>query len=133
MQTNPALGLTLSAASHPILDMIPHWDFGWGWKKKSKRLLFFQSTFDLGLGLILSYLLFGQSVTDFRYFLSCILLSEVWDILEAPYWFLGWRFPPFSWIYNIQSKLQGKTKTVQMGLLTQALTVTGLIIILKFL
>ena len=36
---DPALGITLAALSHPILDMIPHWDFGFGWRKKSKVLL----------------------------------------------------------------------------------------------
>jgi membrane-bound metal-dependent hydrolase YbcI (DUF457 family) len=35
---NPALGLPLAAISHPLVDMIPHWDFGLGWRKKKKVL-----------------------------------------------------------------------------------------------
>ncbi len=119
---NPAIGLPLAALSHPLMDMIPHWDFGWGWRKKSKLTLFLQSIFDLSLGFILAFFLFGQNM-NFWYFLAAVFVSEIWDIAEAPYWFFGWKFPPFSWIYGIQSKLQGKTKTVGRGILTQVGTV----------
>ena len=34
---NPAIGLPLAALSHPILDMIPHWDLGIGWRGKNKN------------------------------------------------------------------------------------------------
>ncbi len=33
---NPVIGISLSLLSHPLLDMIPHWDEGWGWRKKIK-------------------------------------------------------------------------------------------------
>ena len=125
----PALGLTLSAASHPLLDLIPHWDFGWGWKKKSKIKLFLQSIFDLSLGYLLAYLFFGRGI-NFWYFSGCVFLSEIWDMAEAPYWFFNWRFPPFSWIYNIQSKMQGRARNMTIGILTQVATV--LIFILTF-
>lgn len=127
---NPAIGITLSAASHPVLDLIPHWDFGWGWRKKTKITLFLQASFDLILGFVLAYILFGQGI-NFWYFLACVFVSEAWDMAEAPYWFLNWRFPPFSWIYNIQSKMQGKTKTMEMGILTQVLTISILVLILQ--
>ncbi|MBI2022907.1 hypothetical protein HYS97_03610 [Candidatus Daviesbacteria bacterium] len=127
---DPVLGITLSALSHPLLDLIPHWDFGWGWKKKSKLTLFVQASFDLILGVVLAYIFFGQGVNPW-YFLACVFVSEVWDILEAPYWFFNWRFPPFSWIYNIQSKFQGRTKTMGMGILTQVVTISLLVLILQ--
>lgn len=122
---NPAIGLPLAAISHPLIDMIPHWDFGWGWRKKSKITLFLQAIFDLSIGFVLAYFLFGQNMT-FWYFAAAVFVSEVWDMLEAPYWFFGWRFPPFSWIYNIQSRMQGKTQTVGMGILTQVGTVAAI-------
>lgn len=127
--SNPALGLTLSAASHPLLDLVPHWDFGWGWKQKSKLKLLAESVFDLTFGFVLSYLLFGQS-TSFWYLTACIFVSEVWDMAEAPYWFLNWRFPPFSWIYNIQSRMQGRAKNIYIGLLTQVASVVVIILTL---
>ncbi len=128
---NPAAGILISVASHPLLDMIPHWDFGWGWRKKTKRLLFLEGVLDLGLGISLSYFLFGQFVPNFWYFAACIFAAEIWDILEIPYWFLNWKFPPFCTIYNFQSKMQGKTKTMFGGILTQIATVTGIIILLQ--
>ena len=127
---NPALGLSLSAISHPLLDTIPHWDFGWGWRQKSKLLLFTESVFDLSLGFVLAYLLFGQHV-NFWYFLACVFVSEVWDILEAPYWFFGWKFFPFGIIYKIQSQMQGRAKTMELGILTQVATVVLIVLVLQ--
>lgn len=128
---NPALGLTISFASHPFLDMVPHWDFGWGWRKKSKLLLFVEAAGDLILGFVLAYLIFGQFVGNFWYFFGCVFAAEVWDIAEAPYWFLNWRFAPFCWIYNIQHNMQGKTKTVLGGIFNQVITISGIIIFLQ--
>ena len=127
---NPAVGISLAAISHPIVDMIPHWDFGWGWKKKSKPLLFFQGCFDLVLGLVLTFLIFG-STTNPLYLLICILVSLSWDILQAPYWLFNWRFPPFSYFYNVQHAINGKAK-LPWGVITQAATVTGLVLVLRF-
>ncbi len=110
--------------------MIPHWDFGWGWRGKTKLKLFIQASFDLTLGLILSFLIFGQGINPW-YFLACILASISWDIAEIPYWFLNWRFPPFSSIYNFQSSMQGKTKTIFMGIVTQVVTVSVFVFILQ--
>lgn len=126
---NPALGITLAAASHPLLDMVPHWDFGWGWRKKTKTKLFIQASLDLITGFIISYFIFGQNV-NFWYFSLCVLASEIWDILEAPYWFFGWKFPPFGWIYKIQSSMQGKIK-LPWGILTQAAAVILIFLLFK--
>lgn len=126
---NPTLGISLAAISHPIADMIPHWDFGWGWKKKSKALLFFQSCFDLILGIVLSFLLFGKT-TNHLYLLTVIFISESWDLLQMPYLLFNWKFPPFSYFYHVQHDINGKAK-LPWGILTQAATVTGLVLALK--
>lgn len=127
---NPALGITLAAISHPIVDIIPHWDFGWGWKKKSKVTLFFQSSADLIFGVVLSFILFGGT-TNHLYLFAAILMSESWDILQAPYWLFNWKFAPFSYFYNIQHEINGKAK-LPWGILTQAATVSGLVLVLRF-
>lgn len=126
---DPKLGITLAAISHPIVDMIPHWDFGWGWKRKSKPLLFLQASFDLILGIFLAFLLFGKT-TNTLYLLTIIFVSESWDILQAPYWFLGWKFFPFSTIYNFQHEINGKVR-LPWGILTQVVTVTGFCLALR--
>ncbi|OGE19337.1 hypothetical protein A3D83_01910 [Candidatus Daviesbacteria bacterium RIFCSPHIGHO2_02_FULL_41_10] len=126
---NPALGLTLSAISHPFVDMIPHWDFGIGWKKKSKILLLLQSFGDLVLGIVLAFILFGKG-TDPLYLAACILLSESWDILQMPYLLFNWKFPPFSTFYNFGHQTNGKA-TMIWGIMTQVATVTGLVLVLR--
>lgn len=126
---NPALGIGLAAISHPIVDMIPHWDFGWGWKKKTKLLLFVQSSLDLVFGVVLTFLLFGKTTNNLYLFLA-IFMSESWDLLQAPYWLLNWKFPPFSYFYHFGHDINGKAK-LPWGILTQAATVTGLVLVLR--
>lgn len=66
--------------------MVPHWDLGWGWRQKPKIRLFLECSLDLLVGLILSYLIFGQHI-NLLYFLGCLFLSIIWDVMETPYWF----------------------------------------------
>lgn len=124
---DPIIGLTLAAASHPLLDMIPHWDFGCGWRQKPKIQLFAEGVFDLSIGVLLTFLVFGAHVGSL-YLLSCIFMSELWDLLETPYWFLNWDFFPFSSIYQLQSHIQSKA-SLPWGILNQVVTV-GLIFVI---
>lgn len=126
---DPILGITLSAVSHPLIDLIPHWDAGWGWRRKTKIRLFAEAAFDLSAGVILAYLLFGRGV-ELWYFAACVFVSVAWDIAEAPYWFFNWKFFPFGAIYRIQSKMQGKAR-LPWGLLTQVVTVALIIFVLN--
>ena len=126
---DPALGLPLAAISHPLMDLIPHWDFGFNWRKTPKLKLFIQCSLDLSFGVVLAYLLFGQQV-NLKYFAMAIFVSEVWDLVESPYWFLKWDFPPFSWIYNIQHRMQNKAQ-LPFGIVTQMITVTGIMFFLR--
>ena len=127
---NPAIGIPLAFASHPILDMIPHWDLGVGWRKKNKVTLFVESALDLILGIVLAYFIFGKNV-DPIYLLSCIFFSEVWDFLMMPYLLFGWKIPPFSTAYNWQHRIQSNIK-LPWGILTQAVTVSGVVLVLRF-
>lgn len=128
--SNPALGISLAAISHPIVDMIPHWDFGVDWKKKSKALLFFQSAGDFIFGVVITFLIFGNT-TNKLYLLICVLISESWDILQAPYWLFDWKFFPFSTFYEFGHQT-GKKATMLWGILTQAATVAGLVLVLRY-
>ncbi len=132
---DPALGIVLAAASHPLADMVPHWDFGRGWRQKTKVKLFLQASSDLLFGVVLTYLIFIQSGffgsnINLLYFFACILASEIWDIMEIPYWFMGWKFPPFNWVYTFQSKIQGRAK-LPWGILTQVVAISLVILILQ--
>src|SRR3989338_9418562 len=92
--SNPTAGIALAFASHPLLDMIPHWDLGSGWRSKNKVTLFAESVLDLVVGILLAFFIFGKNVDPF-YFLTCIFFSEIWDILMMPYILFGWKFAPF--------------------------------------
>lgn len=127
--SNPTAGIALAFASHPVLDMIPHWDLGMGWRKKNKVTLFAESALDLILGIVLAYFLFGRNIEPF-YFLGCILASEIWDIMMMPYLLFSWKFPPFSTAYSLQHKIQSNIK-LPWGILTQAVTVTGVVFALR--
>lgn len=127
---NPALGLPLAALSHPILDMIPHWDLGIGWRGKNKITLFVESALDLIVGILLAYFIFGRNINPI-YFLSCIFFSEIWDILMMPYLLLGWNFPPFKTAYRLQHNIQTNIK-LPWGILTQVISVSGVVFALRF-
>lgn len=129
LPNNPVLGITLSALSHPILDMVPHWDFGRGWKQKSRTLLFFQASADLIFGIVVTFIFFGKT-TNNLYLLLSILISESWDIIQVPYWLLGWKFFPFSAFYNFQH-LINKSIKAPWGIVTQAVTITGIFLVLR--
>lgn len=128
---DPVLGISLSFTSHPILDMIPHWDFGRGWRMKTKIRLFTEGASDLILGVVFAYLLFGLSGVNIWYFLACVFVSELWDLAEIPYWFFNWRFAPFSTIYKFQSRIQGRAKDVSVGILTQVITIAVIVVVLN--
>ncbi len=118
---NPVLGISLSLISHPLLDLIPHWDEGWGWREKDKVRLFAECTIDLSAGVLITYMLFGAGVPIW-YLLSCIGAAVLWDVLEAPYLILNWKFAPFTFFYKLQSGMQGKA-ALPWGIVTQVVTV----------
>ncbi len=126
---DPAIGLPLAAISHPLLDLIPHWDVGFNWRKTPKLILFRDCVIDLTLGVILAYIIFGQNIS-LIYFAAAIFVSEAWDLLEAPYWFLKWDFPPFSWIYEFGHRIQNKAKP-PLGIITQVISVIVIMLGLK--
>ncbi len=127
---DPVLGISLALISHPILDFIPHWDFGWGWRNKNKAFFLMEGLFDLAVGVGVSYFLFGQ-YTNLTYFLTVIFAALFLDFIQIPYWFLKWKFPPFSWIYKTQSKINSKASNFSIGIFNQVVAVVGIILVLR--
>ena len=125
---NPAIGLPLAAFSHPLLDMIPHWDFGVGWQKKTKTRMILQCIFDLSIGIVLAYLFFGRN-TDLTYFFGAILLSVSWDISMMPYIILKKKLQPFYLFYKFGSETN-KNVRLPWGILTQVGTVAAILLFL---
>lgn len=107
---NPALAIPIALASHFLLDAFPHWDTGTTRFKKSKEKFFIQSSVDVALSFILSYLLihFFFPQTSYPYALLIIIMAQLPDWLTAPYLFFDMNFPPFSWSYKLQKIFDNK-------------------------
>ena len=126
---DPTIGIPLAALSHPITDLIPHWDCGLGWKNKSKATLFYQAGADFIIGVFLTFLIFGNT-TNHLYLIISILISESWDLLQMPYLLFNWQFLPFSAFYNFGHDTNNKAGMF-WGIISQITTVGGLTLVLR--
>lgn len=127
---NPALAIPLAFASHFLLDCVPHWDTGTHYHERPKKATFLYSGLDVALGLGLSLLFFGNTIS-LSYLLLMIFVSTLPDWLQSPYIFWGIKLPPFYWFYKIQSKLNNKDGS-WFGIFTQLAVVLPLLIWAKF-
>ena len=82
---NPAVSLPLVFASHFIMDLIPHWDFGTNWRGRSKFFTGFIAIADTIIGFTLTYFLFAGKVAP-PLLLTAAALGNLPDWLEAPYY-----------------------------------------------
>jgi uncharacterized protein involved in cysteine biosynthesis len=119
--SNPIIGLPIALISHFLLDLVPHWDFGTNWKKKTKRLLWLQSTLDVLLGFGLVLWLFSGRV-DPVYLWIMVIFAQLPDWLEVPSLFMGFNVPPFSWIKNLQTTIHNRLQ-LPWGLATQGIVI----------
>lgn len=122
---NPYFSIPLAIVSNFLMDLIPHWDTGTGWRNRPKILTFLATGIDVALGLALAFLLFGKK-TNPIYLAILVFAATLPDWLEAPYLFLGWDFPPFSWFYKFQSKFHSKNG-LPWGIITQIIIVVPII------
>ncbi len=108
--SHPAIGIPTAIISHIAADAFPHWDTGTNVKrnnpksKKTKSEFVVQSFFDLGISMIIPYLLvqFLFPHLNLFYTYSMVIAAQLLDWMAAPYVFLEWHFPPFSWISSLQ-------------------------------
>lgn len=126
---NPFLALFLSLVSNFLLDLLPHWDVGTGWRQRRKFLTFIFAGIDVLVGFSLGFWLFGNQI-DLPYLFLLMLTATLADWLEAPYLFLNWNFPPFSWFYQLQSKLHWRDGTF-WGIVSQIVIVVPLVFLAK--
>lgn len=130
---NPYLSLPLAFASHFACDVIPHWDSGTHHHEKTKNRLFIEAGIDVGLSIILSYVLYyyigGQ---EYGILLLGIFLSQLPDWLTAPYFILHMKSPLVSWskqMYHFQHKINSRLDK-PWGIVTQIGTIILLYILL---
>jgi len=129
---NPALAIPIALASHFLADALPHWDTGYNRENQSKIRFVTASTIDVLLGFILAYLLITLlfPTTNLLYAFLIIIMAQLPDWLTAPYLFLDWKFPPFTWIYDCQKKFDSSIG-LPWGLVNQVVVVAALIFLAK--
>ncbi|MBI5044566.1 MAG: hypothetical protein HZC02_01440 [Candidatus Levybacteria bacterium] len=107
---NPLIGIPTAIISHVAADAFPHWDTGTNLKrnnpksKKTKLQFVIQSYIDLGVSFVLPYTVMQIFFPHLNilYGYSMIIAAQLFDWLAAPYIFLDWKFPPFSWVSSLQ-------------------------------
>ncbi len=82
---NPAISLPLAFASHFIMDVIPHWDFGTNWRGRSKTFTGAIAILDTIIGFTVAYFLFSGKVATPLLF-AAVTLGNLPDWMEAPYY-----------------------------------------------
>lgn len=97
------IALPLALLSHFLGDLLPHWDTGTYWKTKGMKRVFGETLIDLSVGYGLVILIFIMFLhQDPTRILWGVLFGQLPDFLEIPYFFLQWKFAPFSWIDKLQ-------------------------------
>ncbi len=131
---NPALAIPIALASHFLADALPHWDTGTNREKKSKTRFVAETFIDIAAGFILSWILIVWLFpsTNLLYVFIVIIVSQLPDWLTAPYLFLNWNFPPFTWIYELQKKFDTE-KQLPWGLINQVVVLIAIIFLAKML
>lgn len=121
---DPRISLPLAFLSHFFLDRIPHWDTATDIKSRPLYQTCLLTVLDVLFGFFLVFLLFSSTSPVLLFW--GILAAQIVDWVESPYYFLNWQFPPFSWIYQLQS-LNHHRQALPWGLVTQVILVIPLL------
>jgi hypothetical protein len=81
---DPILSGGLILVSHYLLDLIPHWDFGTDWKKRSVTQTGLMAIGDTIAAYVVTYILFHNQLSMPVIFLA-VSISNLPDWLIAPY------------------------------------------------
>lgn len=134
---DPLIAIPLAFVSHFILEMVPHWNphlnsetekYGYP-TKRSTAIVVADSSLALISGSLIAYSALpdmGQALT----ILFACLASVLPDLIEAPYFFLKIKNKLIQKWIVFQKSIQNDTG-IFWGLLTQTLTIAGVILWLK--
>jgi len=126
---SPILGIFFAFLSHPLLDLIPHWDLRTRHNHHSRERVIIYSLIDAGFGFTMGFWIMHKQVQPLI-LLATMFAAQLLDWLEAPYMILRWKFPPFSWVKTFQHYVHQKL-TFPDGLLVQIILVFFLLLITK--
>lgn len=126
---NPVIGIPLAILSHIAADAFPHWDTGYGRRKKPFTTFFAESLFDLFLSFFLPFIIvyFFFPETNYMYLYTMVIAAQLFDWLTAPYIFLNLKKFPFDLPYKFQIKFDNPIG-LPWGLVGQVAVVGALLI-----
>lgn len=139
---DPVTAVSLSFASHFVMDLIPHWDMGTNWRNRNKTQTGTFAIIETLTGITIAYLAYNASV-PLGHLAIAISASLLPDWLEIP-WFLFFAhrnseklrhdagfFEKISFaIYKGESLFHTKAQ-FPFGVFTQILTVILFLIMLS--
>ncbi len=128
---DPIIANSLSLASHFAGDLLPHWDAGTNWRKKSRQRLFVESVIDVLVGFAASYFLYVYILggKDIVLMVTCIIFAQLPDWITAPSFVLGMKIPVAKTMERIQSSMNTRLDK-PWGIVTQAVAIIVLYFIL---
>lgn len=113
--------------------MIPHWDFGLGWRQKTKRKILAEGFLDVALSYVLIFLIQRYHLPHINliYLFVIAFIAQLPDWLEVPYLLFNWKAQPFTFFYQIQHIIHRKMD-LPWGLVSQVIVCLPLLyLILK--
>lgn len=127
--SNPVIGLPLVLLSHFVVDKIPHWDVMTN-KQKTHRQIATGTFVDIFAGFVLAGIfnaLFLKSGVNPTYFFLAVFVSQMPDLLEAPYIISQLKNPISTRVYQFQHYIHDiwfdSRLEAPWGVITQIITI----------
>lgn len=121
---NPFISLPLAFFSHYLLDILPHWN----WKPTLRPANFIATFIDFSLALTTTLYF------TWRYHSPIMILAGLLpltvDLMDAPYYFFGWRGFWEKYV-EINRRYQGRTTFIKGILIQSVVIAVALLVLLK--
>ena len=126
---NPLISIPLAFASHFVLDMTPHWNPHLNTETKKYGYLTNKTLLIIGLDLACAAVLTAFVSKGNINILLASFASILPDIVEGPYFLLGWKNEFVKKWISFQKSIQSDAN-IYWGLLTQILGILGALYII---
>jgi hypothetical protein len=126
---NPLISIPLAFASHFVLDMTPHWNPHLNTETKKYGYLTNKTLLIIGLDLACAVVLTAFASKGNINILLASFASILPDIVEGPYFLLGWKNEFVKKWISFQKSIQSDAN-IYWGLLTQILVILGALYII---
>lgn len=120
---HPLLTSPLLVICHFLLDRLPHWDLGIGFRKRKKIVNIFLGAADLLAAIAACWFIFQKTPPLKPLLWTGVFFSLLPDFLEFPVLFLNWRFFPFDKIELIHSHYFHRKAKFPQGLIIQIIII----------